>query len=170
MAGSSREDDPAKAFSLYLSGLASIPLDPTEKFRKWGISYYSRYKGWAFSLLIVNPDQTSMWILRVSGNGVELAPHPFCAINGNEYNPAIIWPEYFSCDRRPLHTLKAATNVAAMTILTGGALNPLGVGDLEVWQFTESAGKWHPRPLHETNDMIKRFQNLKVALQNFVGE
>jgi hypothetical protein len=168
IAGSSRDDDPAKEFCQYVSRRGPLPNDPREDFLEWGTRYYEQYKGWAFSLLLVDPKMKTdyIWSLRV-GQDVQCAPHSMCMVNGDEHNPAILWPQYFKCYNRPLRTLEAAIQIAALTILTAGELNNFGVGDLEIWQYGTSA-RWSAVAPLEVDRIVDRFQKLKERWGQFV--
>jgi hypothetical protein len=118
------------------------------------------------SILVVHPSAQYGKILTVKINNyrVDSTEHRWIAINGNQSNPAVFWPEYFKC--RGGHTLGEATNIAAITILAGEELNPYGVGGLEIFQYDS---KWRCLSEEETASIASKYKSLKTYLNKLIS-
>ncbi len=161
------EADPLQEFTDYISQLTELPHDMSTVIGDWGDKYQKHYdKGWKFSLLIVNPNSnhTAIWEAEVS-NAVTVSPYGKYHITGDILNPAVMWPEYFRCGTQPLQDLEIAINIAAMTILMGGVFNSFGIGDLEIWAYTDI---WRLVRRDKLNAIGDRFAHLKQEIMNFV--
>jgi len=158
--------DPLQEFVDYISGLIKVPDDLGEAIDGWGNEYQKRHgQGWAFQLLIVNPnsDRESIWKVQVT-NELTQAPGLGYRVNGNETNGAIIWPEYCKCDSVPPPDVETAVNIAALTILTGSELSS-GVAGLEIWRYTDA---WRRADRSELNAIGDRFKQLKNEIAKFI--
>jgi hypothetical protein len=167
--GGVRDDDPAQEFVDHISTLAQLPNGLSASIRGWGEMYLKGKElmpPYPFALLVVNPQSNHdpIWKIQFE-ESFKSFPCSGYRVNGNETNSAIMWPEYHKCDRRPRPSIEAATNIAALTILTGGYLNPAGVGDLEIWQYVST---WKRLESDAIDAIVNRFTNLQQAIESFI--
>lgn len=169
MGGTHRDDDPAQEFVDYIGRLGELPDDISVTIGEWGAAYQKAKEllvPFPFALLIVNPSSgyEPIWKVKLE-RSFTCAPSSGYRINGNETNSAIMWPEYHKCDRKPRPDLEAATNIAALTILTGGFLNPSGVGDLEIWRYRSA---WKRLESNAIDILVNRFISLQQDIDRFI--
>src|SRR5208283_773266 len=97
------------------------------------------------------------WKVFVDGNKATDSPSfKWAVLNGNHTNPAILWPEFFRCEGN--YNIKQATNIAALTILMGGDINPRGVRGLEIWQYRSG---WVSLADQELLGLTAKYEQLK---------
>jgi hypothetical protein len=153
---------PEKELADHLGQLESIPDDTFGHLLvEWGKKYFEKHSAgrrWEVlmhSFLVVNPhaEYTPFRKLRV-GQQCSSDLGERCMVNGNENNPAIFWLEYFK-SHTEMREVAAVTNVAALTIMMAGDVNPYGINGLEVWQFNK---EWKRLPLREIEAIAVRLQ------------
>jgi hypothetical protein len=121
----------------------------------------------SFSLLLVHPASPHdyLWKLKIVGDNVsDSSSFRWLALHGHENNPAILWPEYFKCEGKC--NLQEATNIAALTILMAGDVNPYGVRGLEIFRY---ASKWETVSPSEMERIGSKYEELKLTLQRFTS-
>jgi len=163
-------DNPASDLAEFLAGQETIPK-LSLLLEEWGNRLFKKQqmsdgmdqddlKQLAFPLftfLVVSPhSEVCFYKLRINLTSSTDLSNSFI-VNGHENNPAIFWLEYIKANK-PL-SLDSATGIAAVTLLSGGEINPYGVGGLEIHQWT--SGRWGhftPKQIQATENRFAKFQ------------